>query len=124
MIQVTLDEVRRRGWRRVGVLGFGDPRVPFYTEPLGHAGVACEIVEADLQASLGESIRRVMEGRADAESTAAARRAIAALRARKVDGIIPGCTEIPLLLREDADDPDLVNPAQLLAEAAVRHASA
>ena len=34
-----------------------------------------------------------------------------------------GCTEIPLLLREDAEAGDLVNPAALLAEAAVRLAA-
>jgi aspartate racemase len=39
-----------------------------------------------------------------------------------VEGIILGCTEIPLLLGEAADGPDLINPLQLLAEAAVRFA--
>ena len=33
-----------------------------------------------------------------------------------------GCTEIPLLLGEAAEADDLINPAQLLAEAAVRFA--
>ena len=37
-------------------------------------------------------------------------------------GIILGCTELPLLLREHAEGPDLLNPAQLLAEAAVQRA--
>ena len=36
--------------------------------------------------------------------------------------MILGCTEIPLLLRESADAADLINPAQLLSEAAVRDA--
>jgi aspartate/glutamate racemase len=36
--------------------------------------------------------------------------------------VILGCTEIPLLLGERADAPDLINPVQLLAEAAVREA--
>jgi len=63
-----------------------------------------------------------MEGRADAESAEAAREAVATLRARAVDGVILGCTEIPLLLRELAHEVDLINPAQLLAEAAVRAA--
>jgi aspartate/glutamate racemase len=31
-----------------------------------------------------------------------------------------GCTEIPLLMREAAEAADLLNPAALLAEAAVR----
>ena len=65
-----------------------------------------------------------MEGRNDAESTAIAREAVTVLRARGVDGIILGCTEIPLLLPNDLDAPDLINPAQQLAEAAVKHALA
>jgi len=43
------------------------------------------------------------------------------LRAREVDGIIPGCTEIPLMLGENMNSADLVNPAKLLAAAAVKH---
>src|SRR6476646_1786147 len=37
MIDVTLEEVRRRGWQRVGVVGLGDPVV--YTEPIGEIGL-------------------------------------------------------------------------------------
>ena len=38
MIEVTLDEVRRRGWKRVGVIGLGDPIV--YTRRLESLGIA------------------------------------------------------------------------------------
>ena len=65
-----------------------------------------------------------MEGRDSSQSTGIARDALASLRARDVDGIILGCTELPLLLDEDANEADLVNPTQLLAEAAVRYALA
>jgi aspartate racemase len=44
------------------------------------------------------------------------------LRGRQVDGVVLGCTEVPLLLREDGEAADLLNLTQLLAEAAVRHA--
>jgi aspartate racemase len=120
MIEATLEEVRRRGWKRVGVVGLGEPVV--YTRPLGQLGIACEVVDAEMQAPLDSAIFRLMEGREDVGSTATARRAVGSLRARGVDGVILGCTEIPLLLREAADEADLVNPAQLLAEAAVRAA--
>jgi aspartate racemase len=120
MIEATLAEVRRRQWQRVGVLGFGDPVV--YTRPLGQMGIVCETMEAGSRAALDGAIFRLMEGRDDAESVAVAREAVATLRARGVEGVILGCTEIPLLLRETADAADLINPAQLLAEAAVRAA--
>ena len=53
----------------------------------------------------------------------AARRAVEDLRRRNVDGIILGCTELPLLLGAEADDSgDLINSTQMLAEAAVEYA--
>jgi aspartate racemase len=122
MIETTLDEVRVRKWGRVGVLGYGDPFV--YTGPLRERKVACETIDGEMRAALDGCVRKVMEGRDGAESDAIARETIAALRARKVDGIILGCTEIPLMFRGSADAPDLVNPAQLLAEAAVKYAIA
>jgi aspartate/glutamate racemase len=41
-----------------------------------------------------------------------------------VDGVVLGCTEIPLLLGEEAEAADLVSPLALLADAAVRRAIA
>jgi aspartate racemase len=122
MIEATLKDVQRRKWRKVGVLGFGDPMV--YTRPLGEMKLGYEAIEGELRARLDESIMRVMEGSDDTGSAAVAHEAVAFLRGKGVDGIILGCTEIPLLLGEAAAGPDLVNPSQLLAEAAVRFAMA
>lgn len=122
MIEVTLDEVARRGWRRVGVLGFtGAPAI--YVDPLRTRGLHCETVDAALQAGLDAGIRAVMEGRDGPAEGRAAHAAIETLRAASVDGVVLGCTEIPLLLAEDADADDLVNPVAVLAEAAVRLAA-
>ena len=63
-----------------------------------------------------------MEGRDGKEETEAARAAVGALRARSVEAAVLGCTEIPLLLRDESDAADLINPVELLAEAAVRFA--
>lgn len=122
MINATIEAVRQKQWLKVGVLGFGNPVV--YTRPLEKLKIAHETIEADLREQLDKAIKKLMEGRNDAESAATAREALDTLRARKVDGVILGCTEIPLLLQENADVPDLLNPAQLLAEAAVRHSLA
>jgi aspartate racemase len=123
MIGVTLEEVARRGWRRVGVLGFnGAPRV--YVDPLRERGIHCEAIDATRQARLDGAIRAVMEGRAGAAEVQAARDAVETLRAARVDGVLLGCTEIPLLLGRDAEKRDLVDPLALLADAAVRRATA
>jgi aspartate racemase len=120
MIEATVAEVVRRGWRHVGVLSLFGPHV--YNQPLNEAGIRWESISNELQAPLDRAIMQVVDGSNDAQSTEAARRAVAALRSRGVDGIILGCTEIPLLLDADLDDADLLNPGALLAEAAVRHA--
>lgn len=122
MIDTTLADVERRQWRKIGVLGFGNPLV--YTNPLEKLNIACEILEEERRARLDEAIKKLMEGRNDAESKKCAQEAVDVLRARRVDGIILGCTEIPLLLEESAQAQDLLNPLQLLAEAAVRYSMA
>jgi len=117
MVEAALAEVGRRGWTRVGVLGLGKPRV--YLEPLERRGVEAIALPPEERARLDAAIFGMMEGRADPESRRAARDAVDWLRAHGADGIIPGCTEIPLLLGDAP--PDLIDPLQLLAEAAVRY---
>jgi aspartate racemase len=121
MIDLVLAELKRQGWEKAGVLALGEPRV--YTAPLDELGIAHEAVEGELRARLDRAIFALMAGQDDESSTAAALEAVETLRKRDVDGIIMGCTEIPLLLGERAKAADLINPAWLLAEAAVRNAA-
>jgi aspartate racemase len=120
MIDLVVDEVKRRGWKYVGVLGFNEPTV--YLTPLRELDIGCETISAELMRQLDLAILAVMEGRAGEKEASIARVAIERMRVQRVDGTILGCTEIPLLLKEQADAPDFINPLQLLAEAAVRHA--
>ncbi len=121
MIDVVLDEVVARGCRRVGVLGArGAP--PPYVDGLRQRGIACERIDAALQQRLDAGIQAVMEGREGKEEREAARDAVHALRTRTVDAIVLGCTEIPLLLGDEAEASDLISPAALLADVAVRFA--
>lgn len=117
MPELVLDEVERRGWRKVGVLGYGEPVI--YVKLLQERGPAPELIYSPLRDVLDDSIQRLMAGHTGPEDTGAAQQAVEELRMRGVDGIIPGCTEIPLLLGEAMAADDLVNPLQLLAEAAV-----
>ena len=122
MIHVALREVRRRGWRRVGVLGFLDADVPVYTMADGADAFRFEILDEKRQVDLNAAILRVMEGREDDASRAAARSAVRELRSRGVDGIVLGCTEIPLLLSGEEGAADLLDPAASLAVAIVEEA--
>jgi aspartate racemase len=122
IIEVTVAEVARRGWQQVGVIGFLGPRV--YIQPLEARGIQWTTVTPALQARLNVVVPAVSEGRNDGSLSVTVQAAVASLRAQGVDGIILGCTEFPLVLRAELPAPDLLNPAELLAEAAVRRAMA
>jgi aspartate racemase len=123
MIEVTVDEVARRSWRRVGVLGFAGAPQP-YLDALRRRGIGWAELDGTLQAPLDAGIQAVAEGRDGPAEARAARAAVAAMRGASVEGVVLGCTEIPLLLGEEAEAGDLLSPAALLAEAAVRRATA
>ena len=104
--------------KTIGVLGGIGPQATMDVEARMHR----ESQRLIPPRMLNSAIFRLMEGRDDEEERRLAREAVERLRGPGVEGIILGCTELPLLLREHAEAADLLNPAQLLAEAAVRHA--
>lgn len=122
MIDLTLGEVQKRQIKKVGVIGMGEPRV--YQMPLDRMSIPHVTITKELRDRLDKSILSLMAGAEGPQEQATAQEAVAALREQDADGIILGCTEIPLLLREYGVAPDLINPAELLAEAAVRYAMA
>ena len=120
MLELAVGEAQRRGLRKVGVLSYG--RAPVYQPLLEPAGLPYVALPDALKARLDQAIEVYWEGRETVADCQAAVDAVAWLRAAGADGIILGCTEIPLLLGAALDAPDLINPGALLAEAAVRHA--
>ncbi|MBD3163513.1 MAG: hypothetical protein GF328_15530 [Candidatus Latescibacteria bacterium] len=122
MVDLAVESVCRRGWKRAGVLGFLDPAVSFYTDRLRARGLEAESIDQRHQAALDTAIIRVMEGREGEADRAAARTAVDLLRRRGADGVILGCTEIPLLLGEEPDERDTVDPVGILAPATVAYA--
>ena len=119
IIREVLAEVDVRRWQTVGVVGFGDP--VFYTAPLTEKGLESITLEHRAALKLDVAIRKVMEGRDDQGSVKAAEDAVNQLREKGADGVVLGCTEVPLLLKDRLPDDYLINPAQLLAEAVVRY---
>jgi aspartate racemase len=117
MVDRSVEEVRSRGWKKVGVLTMGQPTL--YTERLDRLGVASETLGEPRQARLNRVILEVMEGREDEGARRIVLEAVAEVRRDGVEGVLLGCTELPILLGTRGDEPDLIHPAQLLAEAAV-----
>lgn len=119
MIDTTMEEVKRKGWKRIGVLGLMNGNI--YANKLKAIGLEPVLVDNMLQGELNQAIFRVMEARHTAEDKNTALLAIEKLRMQNVDGIIPGCTELPFMLSEQVDANDIINPVQFLAEAAVKY---
>ena len=121
MVDRVVEEVRRRNWKKVGVLTLGRPTV--YTQHLDRLGIGHVALGEAQQKQLDQVIFGVMEGREDESAQRVAHEALAAVRNAGVDGVILGCTELPFLIRPSGAEADLINPIQLLAEAAVELAT-
>jgi len=119
MIDTVLKEVLKRNWKKIGVLGLMSAKV--YTSPLHEMGIGYETIDDINQQRLNQAIFKVMEGREDETDRAFVAELVNDFRNRKTDGIIPGCTEIPFLLGQSIHASDILNPSQLLAEAAVKY---
>lgn len=122
MVDLTVNEVKRRACKRVGVLAIGltlEKRL--YQEPLESEGVRAVVIPKELSDKLDkEGVYPLQEGASAKDVSAVAHEAVSYLRNQNVDGIILGCSELPILLGKGADDSDIINPSQLLAEAAVK----
>lgn len=120
IVDVTVAELRARGARRVGLCGLGIPKV--YSVRLEDEGFDVVVASAEQREALDGSIIRLMEGETDDDDRRHATEVVAALREQDVEVAILGCSEIPLLLGDASAAPDLLNPTELLARAAVRRA--
>ncbi len=122
MVDLVVEDVASRGWRRAGALGLFAPGV--YLSTLPARGVEVETIGSERQAPLDAAIFRVMAGTDGDPERAAGSAALDELRSSGVDGVILGCTEIPFLVPGEVDATDIINPITLLARAAARRAMA
>jgi len=120
IVDVTVKEIRRRGDKKVGVMAVGPTiRAKLYQKPLRRIGVEPVLLPEEMDHNLDENaIYMVQEGENAKDFTKPVTKAIEYFKKQNVDGVILGCTEIPLLL-EDENDPIIINSSQLLAEAAL-----
>lgn len=123
MISITIEEIKRRNHRKVGIIAIGHTfRRGLYQKPLEELRIPWEGIDEKTSKRLDKAIFAVMEGRNTQEDAVIAREAVEDLRRKKTDGIILGCSELPLLLKSDVKAKDIINPTELLAKAAVHYA--
>lgn len=121
IVDVTVAEAIKRGYKKVGVLAIGltlEKRL--YQNPLEANGISAVVITKEMSDKLDdEGVYPLQEGMLLKDIKPVAKEIVSYLRTQRVDGVILGCTEIPILLGEAANDPDILNPNQLLAEAVV-----
>jgi aspartate racemase len=124
IVEEAFKEVRRRGVKKIGVLSVGLAfKHKLYEKMLEGQGLTWLTIEQDMSARLDEFVFSYMEGKFSQEAHDCALNCLDYIRNQGAEATIIGCTEIPLLLgKKYSEAQDLINPAQLLAEAAIKFA--
>ncbi|MEW5765920.1 MAG: aspartate/glutamate racemase family protein [Acidobacteriota bacterium] len=116
----TAESIRGRGLARVGLLGTRfTMEKDFYTRRLGEAGLQVLVPgEADRAFIHGAIYGELLKGRFLPETRARMLDVIEGLRERGAEGVVLGCTEIPLLVRPEHVDLPLFDTLAIHARAA------
>jgi aspartate racemase len=122
--QVVADEAERLGMRRLGVLGTRYlMEGPVYRDALAARAIAMTIPEPPERADLNRIIfKELVKGRILEASRERCLEIVDRLRSAGCDGVVLGCTELPLIVLPDASPLPPLDSTRLLARAALRHA--
>jgi aspartate racemase len=122
--EVVADEAARRGLRHIGLTGtqwLVDSEV--YPQALSARGIGFVRPPADARARMNRIIMdELVYGRQEAPSVAYFQRVIEGLRAEGCDGVVLGCTEIPLIIGDHNSALPTLDSTRLLARAALARA--
>ncbi len=126
MVDETAKAIRAAGLDTVALLGTGfTMRMPFYRDRMAVHGVATIVPdEPDLQAIHDLIYTDLTRGVVTAEGRALATRVTGDMLARGAQGVIAGCTEIPMVMTAEDVDVPYFDALALHARAAVDFALA
>ncbi len=122
--QAVAEAARERGLRALAVLGTRYLMTgPVYPDVLGRAGIACRIPDAADRDRIDDIIfSELVKGVLREPSRRFLNRVAGTMKARGCDGVVLGCTELPLLV-DPADCPlPVLDSTRLLARAALNEA--
>lgn len=122
MIDATVDATLARAPRatHVGVLAVrGCSRAGLYQAAFAGRGVEAVMTEGDALGRFMELISRIKGGDTDAEVCAAMRAIADGLVRERVDALVAGCTEVPLVLTQGDVPVPLIDSTAALAERVV-----
>jgi aspartate racemase len=126
IIDETAKAILAAGFDNAGLLATGyTMRMPFYRDRMAQQGVTTIAPEEPDLSDFHELIyNRVGQGIIEEQDFEGARAAAAKLISRGAQGIISGCTEVPLVLTQDDLDVPLFDSMQLHVDAALEFALA
>jgi aspartate racemase len=124
IVDITIEEIVRRGVSKVGLLAVEETlKYRLYQDRLEARGISWETIPRGLMRRLDNAIYKLMEGGDPSKLSAPAHQAGHYLLVDKdVSHVLFACTELPLFFKGDPFPRNMLNPNQLLAEAAVRYA--
>lgn len=121
--EVVANEVLRKGLKKVGLLGTRyTMQLGFYTDHLAKYGIETIIPEQGDVDYINHTIYNEFSNNIfTAETKTAYLDIISKLKANGAEGIIGGCTEIPILLKQADCDIPLFDTAKIHSKAGVDH---
>jgi aspartate racemase len=121
IVQATAEAILAAGFRSVGLLGtIFTMSERFFRDGLERSGITALVPEPDSQQRMNEVIyRELCRGEIKPESRRLFLDIIGGLRAQGAQGIVLGCTEIPLLVEPQHCDLPLFNTSLLHAAKAL-----
>lgn len=124
ILDVAADHCKKRGYKRVGVLGTNwTVKNALYNGPLQKREMAAVYVpDSDQEIVMNAIVNELINGLI-LENTTSELVRIAKELATRCDGIILGCTELPLVLTEQNCGIEVVDTTRLLSHAALDFAT-
>ncbi|HSD75398.1 MAG TPA: amino acid racemase [Steroidobacteraceae bacterium] len=122
--EVVAAEAATRGMRHLGVLGTRYlMEGPVYREKLGARNIAMTTPQPVSRAEINRIIfEELVNGRVLEPSRARCLEIVGELRATDCDGVVLGCTELPLIILPEQSPLPTLDSTRLLARAALRRA--
>lgn len=124
LVDATAAEVKKAGIKRVGLIGtrFAMNK-PYYREGLAKFGIKAVVPDEEDQAYISKVIfEELSYGILKEESRRGYLEIMERLKDKGAQGVILGCTEIPLLIKQEHTKIPVFDTTSIHAEAALQHA--
>ncbi len=124
LLDAVGDAIQKRNMETVGLLGTAfTMQEAFYPKAMAQKGITVLVPDSEDQELVNDIIYgELVAGRIREASRDAFVEIISGLEARGAEGVILGCTEIPLLVRQADVDVPLFDTTAIHADAALRYA--